>query len=405
MERVLQLAGQRAVSGFRRQVVPSRFDNVVVAMSGGVDSSVAAAVFAGYPNVKGVFMQNWSESQSVEDSDKEPCYERDWKDAQKVADHLGIPVDKVNFESDYWIDVFEPMLEEYDQGRTPNPDIGCNRFVKFGKLRSRLDEQYGVGNYWLVTGHYSRVLQSYKDSEEFSLLRSFYRPKDQSYYLSQIDRSVMNQLILPMGHLTKPEVRELAQQYDIPTADKKDSQGICFVNNSQHKRFNKFLEHYLHKKEGNIITITEDTSGEIKQVWGKHKGMWSYTLGQKIGGISLPQADPRYTGAWYVSEKRLDTNELVIVRGRDNPKLYRDTVTISDFVPLHSNAMETILSNKNLLTMRYRSLMEPTEIEAIQQQNDRLKLTLKTPQRAMAPGQYVCILDGERILGSGQITL
>ncbi|KAL3239953.1 tRNA-5-taurinomethyluridine 2-sulfurtransferase [Nakaseomyces bracarensis] len=397
MERVLQLAAKRAVQGFRGPAVPSKFDNVVIAMSGGVDSSVAAAMFAGYPNVRGVYMQNWSESQSV--SDAEPCYERDWRDAQRVGEHLGIPVEKVNFESDYWIDVFEPMLQEYDAGRTPNPDIGCNRFVKFGKMRQRLDEQYGAGNYWLVTGHYSRVLQP-ANRDEYHLLRSFYRPKDQSYYLSQIDPKVLNQLVLPMGHLTKPEVRELAQEYNVPTADKRDSQGICFVNNSQHKRFNKFLEHYLQKQEGDIITV--DDGG--RKVWGKHQGMWSYTLGQKIGGISLPQADPRYTGAWYVSEKRLNTNELVIVRGRENPKLYHNTVLVSQFLPLHHNReslLQEILRSDNL-TLRYRSLMEPTKIDRIEI-SQNMQITLQTPQRAMAPGQYACLLSGDRVLGSGPI--
>lgn len=404
LEKFLRLARGRVVPGYSPQHVPAKFDNVVIAMSGGVDSSVAAALFAHYPKATGVYMQNWSESQALESIAEEPCYEKDWKDVAKLGDFLGVPVEKVNFESDYWIDVFEPMLQEYDQGRTPNPDIGCNKFVKFGKLKSYLDQKYGHDNYHLVTGHYSRVLQ-HLESKEYHLLRGYYPQKDQSYYLSQINGGILPRLVLPMGHLTKPEVRDMARELQLPTANKRDSQGICFVNNSQHKKFNKFLEHYLTNKPGNVITV--EPTGE-KTVWGTHKGLWSYTLGQKIGdGISLPQADPRYTGAWYVSEKIPATNEIVIVRGRENPQLYRDKLRIQDFEylgePQTIRKAITEALQRGELRARYRSLMEPEPLISINTDADEFHLQFQRPQRAMAPGQFCCLLSQNRILGSGPI--
>lgn len=403
-----KLAAKRQVTGYKLQKWPGKYDNIVVAMSSGVDSSVAAALYANqYPNVRGVYMQNWGKSQSLTDPRYEPCYEKDWKEVVKVAKHLNIPVDRVNFEQDYWLDVFEPMLDGYSKGWTPNPDIGCNKFVKFGKLRQHLDDKYGKGNYWLVTGHYSRILES-EQGRESHLLRSFYSKKDQSYYLSQISPDVLSRTLFPVGHLTKPEVRQLAESIALPSANKPDSQGICFVNNSQHGKFKNFLEHYLVDSKGDIVTIDEDT--KVKQKWGEHKGLWSYTIGQKIG-LSMPQGDPRYSGTWYVSEKLTQSNELVIVKGRDNAALYKHTLYVQDFIPLgldtekvKSSILSAVLNGS--LTMQYRSLQEPIRISSCNfTSSDRIIIQLDTKQRAMAPGQYCCLYVGERVLGSGSIGL
>lgn len=389
------------MDGYHPQPFPAKNDRVIIAMSSGVDSSLAAALFAEYfPKARGIYIQSWGKSQSLTEPQQEPCYERDWKDVCRVAEHLNLPVDKVNFEKDYWLDVFEPMLENYSRGLTPNPDIGCNRFVKFGKLRQVLDQTYGAQNYWLVTGHYSRVLSSLKDNQPH-LLRSFYGRKDQSYYLSQVSPDFLSQLIFPIGHLTKPEVRELALTAGLSTATKPDSQGICFVNNSQHGKFKHFLEHYLPDSQGDIVTIDEEGH---KRVWGKHPGLWSYTIGQKVG-ISMPQGDPRYAGAWYVCDKLHDSNEIVIVKGRDNPALYQDVLHVANIAPMDKNFQSQIREGvlDGTLFVQYRSLQEPVPVVSCEFSR-QLVLKLKNPQRAMAPGQYCCFYLNDRVMGSGTIS-
>lgn len=401
LSRFNEIIGKRIVKGYNSQHFPALNDRVIIAMSSGVDSSLSAALFAGhFPNARGVYIQSWGKSQSLTDPQLEPCYERDWKDVCRVAQHLNIPVDKMNFEKDYWLDVFEPMLENYNQGMTPNPDIGCNKFVKFGKLRHVLDQTYGARNYWLVTGHYSRVLNSLNDDEPH-LLRSFYTCKDQSYYLSQINSDYLSQLIFPIGHLTKPEVRQLAAVAGLSTATKPDSQGICFVNNSQHGKFKHFLRHYLPDSVGNIITVNENGQ---KRIWGKHTGLWSYTIGQKVG-ISMPQGDPRYAGAWYVSDKLHDSNEIVIVKGRDNPALYKDVLYVSNIAPMDKNfrsLLEEGISNQTLF-IQYRSLQEPVPLISCEFSR-QLVIKLARPQRAIAPGQYCCFYLNNRVMGSGTIS-
>ena len=404
LARWAKLVSDRQLLKYRPQRLPGKLDNVIIAMSSGVDSSVAAALFAGeYPNARGIYMQNWSKSQSLTDPKDDPCYERDWKDVVKVSEHLNLPVEKVNFEQDYWIDVFEPMLEGYNKGWTPNPDISCNKFVKFGKLIQHLNSKYGNDNYWLVTGHYARIMESELDKEAH-LLRSFYPQKDQSYYLSLVDPKILSRLLFPIGHLTKPEVRQLAKEIALPSANKPDSQGICFVNNSQHGKFKNFLEHYLVESKGDIVTLDQGK----KRKWGEHKGLWSYTIGQKIG-LSMPQGDPKCAGTWYVSEKLQDSNELVIVHGSNNPALYKDTLQVQDFTIqgnkkslLKSLMHSAVLEGR--LTMQYRSLQEPIPITAFDLSDKKvLNLKLTAKQRAMAPGQNCCLYIGDRVLGSGTI--
>lgn len=408
LSKYLSLVSKRCLDGYKPPVLPGKFDNIIIAMSSGVDSSVAGSLFAGhFPNARGIYMQNWSESQSVNDPTKEKCYERDWNDVCKVGKRLNLPVDFVNFENDYWIDVFEPMLSSYKDGYTPNPDIGCNRFVKFGKLVQHLDKKYGTGNYWLVTGHYARVMESIKDGRTH-LLKSYYKQKDQSYYLSQIDENVLTRLLFPIGNMTKPEVRHLAAEMNLYTANKPDSQGICFVNNSQHGKFKNFLTHYLPDSIGDIITVDEVT-GE-KKVWGKHAGLWSYTLGQKVG-ISMPQGDPKYKGAWFISQKLKETNQLVIVKGRDNPKLFQKNVELQSLKLLglgkeeFQKVIKLALDHGNLC-MQYRSLQEPIPVAScsFNETNDKITLCLHDEQRAIAQGQFGCLYIGERVLGSGTIT-
>lgn len=395
------------------QCQPSKFDNIVIAMSSGVDSSLCASLYSSFPNAHGIYMRNWSNSNDADEIEKN-CDEQDWKDAQKVAQFLNIPIDLVNFEQDYWLDVFEPMLNNYQLGCTPNPDILCNKFVKFGKLNQVLDKKYGKDNYWLVMGHYSRILYN-TVQDRYALFRGIDSHKDQSYYLSQVNSNVWSRTLLPMGHLYKTEVRELAKELELPSAAKPDSQGICFVNNSQVGKFKNFLKEYIPRTPGNIITI--DPNSKEKRIWGQHDGIWSYTIGQKIG-ISMPQADPKYKGTWFVSEKIIDSNEIVIVKGRDNCKLFHnqlqvgqfeildDTVNVEQFKKRITEAIK-----KGTLNMQYRSLQDPIKIKKcdIETRSEfpediQLNIQIEISQRAMAPGQYCCIYDNDEVIGSGPIT-
>lgn len=402
MQRYLEVLGKRLPQGFK-QLQPSKHDNIIISMSSGVDSSVSAALYSSFPNARGVYMRNWSNKEN----DGKNCDEKDWKDAENVAKYLNLPIDMVNFEKEYWIDVFEPMLTNYELGVTPNPDVLCNRYIKFGSLKRKLDEQYGTDNYWLVTGHYSRILQNVATTQ-FELLRGLDTGKDQSYYLSQVNPSTLNQVLLPMGHFNKKEVRSIAQDLKLPTAEKPDSQGICFVNNSQQGKFKSFLKEYLPIEKGNVITIDPVTGN--KTVWGQHNGLWSYTLGQKMG-LAMPQGDPKYRGTWFVAEKLKDTNEIVIVQGRENKKLYRDNVFLKNMTWLvRDNPLQLIQDSvkKGSLFMQYRSLQDPILIEKCnicrdQENGGQLELILKTSQRAMAPGQYGCLYIQDRIIGSGTI--
>ncbi|SCU78936.1 LANO_0A04522g1_1 [Lachancea nothofagi CBS 11611] len=407
LAQVVKLSGleARRIPGYGPMMMPGKFDNVVVAMSSGVDSSVAAAMFADFPKVQGIYMQNWSDSEAAASAGKEPCHERDWNDVQRVGKHLGLPVDRVNFEQDYWQDVFEPMLQAFQRGITPNPDIGCNRFIKFGRLRAHLDSKLGHNNYWLVTGHYAQV-RNFLDSGEPHLLRSYYKSKDQSYYLSQVPQSALANLCLPMGALTKPEVREMAHQVQLPTASKPDSQGICFVANSQHTKFKNFLQQYLPSEEGAIVSMEPGTHGDDMRVWGRHTGLWNYTIGQKVG-ISMPQGDPRYSGAWFVAQKIKDSNTIVICRGRDNLVLYKNKVVVHGFEALGDSKDVYKVMKENVdrkeIYIQYRSLQDPVRCLKVSIENDQITMVLDKAQRAMAPGQYCTIYHKERILGSGII--
>lgn len=422
--RVWSTINKRLPTGYK-QTWPSKFDNIVVAMSGGVDSSFTASLFAQYPNVKGIYMKNWDSNNNDVEGSPRQCDEQDWKDACQVSKYLNMPVEMINFEQDYWVDVFEPMLQDYQTGLTPNPDVLCNRYIKFGKLVTKLNEVYGSNNYWLVTGHYARILQD-TVKMQYRLLRGIDKNKDQSYYLSQIESTVLSQVLLPLGHFRKSEVRKFASEVSLPNAVKPDSQGICFVNNSQQGKFKRFLREYLPQEVGNIITI--DPSDGSKTVWGQHEGFWSYTLGQKIG-ISMPQGNPKYKGTWYVSEKIHSTNEIVISNKRDQKKaLFTDQVSIGDFKPLHDVDYRLLSKSaeEGTLWFQHRSLQQPALVEKINRIFGRtdtlswrpaaaeagrlsprsrpiLQLQLAVPQRAMAAGQVGCLYRGEWVLGSGAI--
>ena len=259
---------------------------VVVGISGGVDSSVAALLLKqqGY-DVVGIFMKNWDET----DDDGVCTAEEDYKDAVAVANEIGIDYYSINFEKEYYDRVFTYFLDEYKKGRTPNPDIMCNKEIKF---KAFLDFAIKLGADYVATGHYARIERG---DDGVKLLRGLDNNKDQTYFLSQLTQDQIKNVMFPVGELQKKEVREIAKKYNLATADKKDSTGICFIGE---RNFNEFLSHYLPAKQGNIV----DVDGNIM---GKHNGLMYHTIGQRRGlGIGGDGA------AWFVCGKNLEKNEL-----------------------------------------------------------------------------------------------
>ncbi|KAK6453958.1 tRNA-specific 2-thiouridylase [Scheffersomyces xylosifermentans] len=367
-------------------------------MSSGVDSSVAAALYSKrYTNVRGIYMANWSQTAK--------CTERDWNDVQRVCHDLGIPCERVNFEREYWHDVFQPMLTMYEKGFTPNPDTGCNKYVKFGKMVEYLSNRYPKDRkWWLVTGHYARVML-HQPSGEFHLLRAYSKDKDQSYYLSSIPKSVLSRVLMPIGHYLKPKIRDLAHEFNLHVSSKPDSQGLCFVSQEQNS-FRDFLNDYIEPNPGNIVT-------EDGKVWGRHQGLWHATIGQK-SSVSMPQGDPDYKGVWFVSEKNYERNELVIVKGRDNPKLYKKELRVDEFQWMGcedgSSEVQRILESGGKVMFQYRSLQTPNQIEKVDESrsigdndSNSYVISLTEPVRALAPGQNVVLYRDNRVLGSGVI--
>lgn len=359
-----------------------------MAMSSGVDSSVTAALLTekyGPRSVRGIYMANWSQTAK--------CTEGEWNDVQKVCSQLEISCERVNFEKEYWSDVFSPMIDMYQLGLTPNPDLGCNRYIKFGKMIEHLSMRFKdlKKKWWLATGHYARV--ELADEGHCNLIKAFDANKDQSYYLASIPRSVLSNVLMPLGHYTKPQVREIARKYRLCTAEKPDSVGLCFVS-PDHTKFRHFLDEYIPPKPGNIVT-------EDGKVWGQHQGLWHATIGQKLG-ISMPQGDPKYKGVWFVSEKRVDSNELVIVRGSNNESLYKNKMDVFDWEWFGD---KPDMSKRQEYLVQYRSLQEPVAVKSIEVFPDnRLLCELLSVQRAMAPGQNLVLYLGNKVIGSGVIS-
>lgn len=338
----------------------------------------------GIANVRGIFMANWQSTAK--------CSEADWNDVQKVCTKIGIACERVNFEREYWMEVFEPMVELYKAGLTPNPDVGCNRHIKFGSLLQHLKAKHASNNrpWWLATGHYADV-QKCTTTDEIHLLRPKDLSKDQSYYLSSIDPTALNHILFPLAQYSKPEIRGLASQFQLHTAEKPDSQGLCFVSQN-HNSFRKFLAEYVESTPGDVVT-------EEGEVVGRHEGLWHATIGQR-SSISMPQGDPKYRGSWYVSQKDIPNNRLVIVKGVDNPSLYSSILECSNFHWLGQKPTST-----KGLTVQYRSLMEPVPIQDLSESpTGNLRVSLQKLCRAIAPGQYLVLYNELRVLGSGTIT-
>ena len=348
---------------------------VVVGLSGGVDSAVAAWLLKdqGY-EVIGVFMKNWED-----DDDDEYCSSRqDLIDAVSVADVLGIEVDAVNFSAEYKERVFAQFLAEYRAGRTPNPDVLCNAEIKF---RAFLDHALAMGAEHIATGHYAGVRET---NGRFELLRAADGSKDQSYFLHRLDQQQLSRTLFPLANHLKRDVRALAEHLALPNHAKKDSTGICFIGE---RPFRAFLSRYMPTDPGDMVT----PDGAVV---GRHGGLMYYTIGQRqglgIGGQGLP---------WYVAGKDLDANRLTVVQGHDHPALSAPALAASDlaWVAGHSPATDRPYAAKT----RYRQADAACRIDA--DAAGRLQVRFDTPQWAIAPGQSVVFYDGPVCLGGGII--
>ena len=355
---------------------------VVLGMSGGVDSSVAAILLKeqGY-DVIGVFMKNWEEK-----DDNGVCLsEEDYKDVIAVAEQLEIPYYSVNFVKEYWDKVFTYFLNEYKRGRTPNPDVMCNKEIKF---RAFLDYAMKIGADYVATGHYARIIHEEKDGNIKSvMLRGVDDNKDQTYFLCQLNQEQLEKVLFPLGNYTKPQIREIAEKYNLKTAKKKDSTGICFIGE---RNFNEFLSKYLPTKKGNIV----NTEGKIL---GRHNGLMYYTIGQRKG-IGIGNTKEGTGEPWFVVDKDLEKNELVVTQG-DNSVLYSKGLIATDFNFINKDEITFPLN----CTVKYRYRQDDSKAVINKLNENEYEVIFDKPQKAVTLGQIVVAYNGEKCLGGGVI--
>ena len=354
---------------------------VVVGMSGGVDSSVSAYLLKqqGY-DVVGVFMKNWDDK-----NDSGVCtVTEDYQDVAKVASQIGIPYYSVNFEKEYWDRVFTYFLDEYKNGRTPNPDIMCNKEVKF---KAFLDYAMSIDADYIAMGHYAQLRRD--EDGRVHLLRGADDNKDQTYFLSQLSQEQLQKVMFPIGHLQKSEVRRIAEEAGLATAKKKDSTGICFIGG---RNFSKFLCEFLPAQPGEMVTL----DGEVK---GNHFGLMNYTIGQRKGlGIG---GDGKSNEPWFVIGKDLKTNTLLVGQGYHNEHLYANSLDASklSFVDDISDR-----GDEFHCTAKFRYRQKDTDVTVkFNEDHTKVEVIFDEPVRAITPGQEVVFYDGEECLGSGTI--
>lgn len=334
----------------------------IIALSGGVDSAVSAYLLKkqGY-EVIALYMKNW-----------EDCPQKEYEDVVAICSHLNIPYYTVNFTQEYQDQVFSHFLEEHKKGRTPNPDILCNREIKFKVL---LDKALQLGDF-LATGHYCQIRQN-------TLRRAVDKNKDQSYFLYTLKKELFPQILFPIGHLKKEEVRLIAKEAGIPVYNKKDSTGICFIGE---RKFSTFLSGFLGFQPGSF----ENSQGKIL---GKHRGMAYYTIGQRKGiGIGGEGE------AWYVVGKDPKRNVVLIEQGENHPSLYKDTLIATEITWVHSIPPSSLTCSAKI---RYRTPDAPCSLEPLDATTYRVQFF--QPQRAITPGQSVVFYQGGTLLGGGII--
>ena len=362
------------------QLAENATKKVICGMSGGVDSSVSAFILQqqGY-QVEGLFMKNWEE-----DDDTDYCTAAaDLADAQAVCDKLGIKLHKINFAAEYWDNVFEHFLTEYKAGRTPNPDILCNKEIKFKAFLEYAAEDLGAN--YIATGHYVRRRGA---DDKAQLLRGLDANKDQSYFLYTLSSKQVGQSLFPVGDIEKPIVRAIAEDLDLITAKKKDSTGICFIGE---RKFKDFLARYLPAQPGNIRTVEGD-------IIGRHDGLMYHTLGQRkglgIGGVKGASEE-----AWYVVEKDLVNNELIVAQGHDHSALLSTGLIAQQLHWVDRQPIREPL--RCTVKTRYRQTDVPCTIEPID--DESIKVIFDEPQIAVTPGQSAVFYLDEVCLGGGII--
>lgn len=348
---------------------------IVVGMSGGVDSAVSALLLkrAGH-DVIGVFMKNWEEK-----DDEGVCTATaDWQDVQECCEKIDVPYYSVNFAKEYRERVFSLFLDEYRKGRTPNPDVLCNREIKF---KAFLDFAMKLGAERLATGHFCRLRE---DADSVKLLRGVDANKDQSYFLYMLSQPPLRRAVFPVGGLTKVDVRALAAEAGLPVAKKRDSTGVCFIGE---RDFKPFLQSFLPAQPGQIVTESGETLG-------RHDGLMYYTLGQRRGlGVGGQKGGDG--GRWFVIEKDLEHNRLVVAQGEDSPKLYTTHCRASQATWIAGEAPAKSFD----CTAKYRYRQPDQRVHVETGENGELLVTACEPQRAVTPGQSVVLYDGEVCLG------
>ena len=352
-------------------------ERIVVGMSGGVDSSVTALLLKqqGY-DVVGVFMNNWKD----ENENGVCAAVDDWKDVEAVCDRIDIPYYSVSFAQEYYDRVFAHFLEEYKKGRTPNPDVLCNREIKF---KAFLDYAMQLGGGHIATGHF--VKKGARNGHTV-LLKGDDPNKDQSYFLYMLKEAQLDKALFPVGGLTKAQVREIARENGLPVSNKKDSTGVCFIGE---RRFRTFLQQYLPLRPGPMVTESGETVGE-------HIGLAYYTLGQRRGLNIGGRGDGR---SWYVIAKELDGNRLVVAQGEDSPRLYSRFIRASQPTWIAGDApMAEGEPYRCTARFRYR---QPDQAVTVTLQNGELRIAADDPQRAITPGQSVVLYQGDLCLGGG----
>ena len=351
---------------------------VVIGMSGGVDSSVAAYLLKkeGY-NVIGLFMRNWDSVINNDylgnpNLDNDICpQEVDYNDAVEVCKKLDIPLHRVDFVKEYWDNVFTYFLDELNKGRTPNPDVMCNKYIKFDAFFKKAKE---LGADFIATGHYARVIDG-------KLCKAVDDNKDQSYFLAYVDKNKFKEVLFPIGELTKPMVRKIAVELDLVTARKKDSTGICFVGE---RNFRNFLKNYLPNMPGDIVDI------ETKEVLGKHIGLMYYTLGQRRG-LNLGGNELKH----YVCEKDLKNNILYVANGDENKYLFTTSALIENF-----NFLTDDRPSQCNCKFRYRQKDVSVNVEYLE---DNMIKVSYTNVKAVTPGQFCVLYNNDVCLGGGII--
>lgn len=350
---------------------------VVVGMSGGVDSSVAAAILKeqGY-EVIGLFMHNWEEN-----DDNGVCTSvSDYEDVKRVCTKLGIPYFSVNFAKEYLDRVFADFLKEYEKGRTPNPDVLCNREIKFGPF---LQYAMNMGADYIATGHYAKVE---RNENKTYLCKAKDTNKDQTYFLNQLNQDQLKNVMFPLGDMIKPDVRKIAEKYGLSTAEKKDSTGICFIGE---KKFREFLKNYIPCKKGEIV----DKNGNVV---GTHDGVMYYTLGQRRG-LNIGGKKDGNGERWFVVDKDVKNNRLVVSQGEGEELFSKGLITYSvNWIPDKPSEKEFDCYAK----FRYR---QPDQRVKVKIEENRICVDFYEKQRAVTPGQYVVFYDETHCLGGGVI--